>query len=42
MVLARALAITAQGGRVPAIVASFLPILIGLFVAGYLIWKRDN
>jgi len=41
MVLARVMAISAQGGRFPAYVASFLPIVIGLVVAGVLIHKRN-
>ena len=42
LVLARVMAIYAQGGRVPAIVASFLPIAIGLFAAGVLIHRRND
>ena len=42
LVLARVMAIYAQGGRVPAIVASFLPIVIGLVVAGILVHRRNN
>lgn len=41
MFLANALSISAQGGRIPAYVASFLPIVIGLIVGGYLIHKRN-
>ena len=42
LVLARVMAIYAQGGRVPAIVASFLPIAIGLVAAGVLIHRRND
>jgi len=41
LVLSRVMAIAAQGGRFPAFAASFLPIAIGLVVAGVLIRKRD-
>lgn len=41
MFLANVMSISAQGGRVPAYVASFLPIVIGLIVGGYLIHKRN-
>lgn len=42
MLLANVMSISAQGGRVPAALASFLPIAIGLVVGAVLIRKRDN
>lgn len=42
MLLANVMSIAAQGGRVPAFLASFLPIAIGLVVGGVLVRTRDN
>ena len=41
MMVANAMSITAQGGRIPAFVASFLPIFLGLAVALFLIKRRN-
>ncbi len=41
MLLADVMSISAQGGRVPAALASFLPIAIGLVVGGWLIHRRN-
>lgn len=41
-ILLRVMSIYALGGRFPAFVASFVPIIIGLVVAGILIHKRNN
>jgi lipopolysaccharide export system permease protein len=41
MMLANAMSIMAQGGRIPAYVASFTPIVIGLVVAVWLIHRRN-
>ncbi|MCH8977853.1 MAG: LptF/LptG family permease, partial [Armatimonadetes bacterium] len=42
MMLANAMSIMAQGGRIPAIVASFTPIVIGLVVAMVFIQRRNR
>lgn len=42
MMLANAMSIMAQGGRIPAFVASFTPIVIGLVVAIVLIQRRNR
>lgn len=42
MMLANAMSIMAQGGRVPAYVASFTPIVIGLVVAIVLVHRRNR
>lgn len=42
MLLANVMSISAQGGRVPAFVASFLPVAIGLAVGGWLVRQRDT
>ncbi|MBS1713661.1 MAG: LptF/LptG family permease [Armatimonadetes bacterium] len=42
LVLANVMSISAQGGRVPAFAASFLPIVIGLTLAGYLVHRRNT
>jgi lipopolysaccharide export system permease protein len=42
MMLANAMSIMAQGGRIPAYVASFTPIVIGLVVAVVLIHRRNR
>ncbi|MBS1723967.1 MAG: LptF/LptG family permease [Armatimonadetes bacterium] len=39
--MANVMSILARGGRIPAFVASFLPIAIGLAVAGFLIHRRN-
>ncbi|MCH7946102.1 MAG: LptF/LptG family permease, partial [Armatimonadetes bacterium] len=42
MMLANAMSIMAQGGRIPAFAASFTPIVIGLVVAMVLIQRRNR
>ncbi|MCH8980291.1 MAG: LptF/LptG family permease, partial [Armatimonadetes bacterium] len=42
MMLANAMSIMAQGGRMPAFIASFTPIVIGLVVAMVLIQRRNR
>jgi lipopolysaccharide export system permease protein len=42
ILLANVMSVWAQGGAIPAYVASFTPLVIGLVAAGVIIWRRNG